>query len=292
MLRLRPWLLASVLLLVGGCTDGDVSGKPIPTPTVSRAAIPSSTPVPSPRSTLSPATASCPADYRQPVLLSGSDLGARVNLYGVLACSDGVSKMWLKNGALVPWVIDSPTTVRPSRSMRPDVLLFREVASGRGITGVLIEPGETVTFPGSPASLRMHLEAGPSWAWQTLASAKTIADGKVKDGFATRVAGVSGPRKAFVECGRSAWDATALVRSADQKSAQTPALFALDSLGLGQQAGSCGTALAELQRREPQHLVTATELATDIRRPAVSGVLNDTATATLRRLCAASPRGC
>jgi hypothetical protein len=258
-----------------GSSDGSSTLKP---PSPSRTAQPM------------PQGAPCPDKSWRKVPLIPGGFEATVALQGVTACTNDAGRLSLNNGALVPWVIEQPVLSKAAPSTDPQALLFREALSLQTLAGVAIEPGQQWFFSGDPSTLLLRVDSSISATWQMLTAVKNAADGKVKDGLAEIVSGRSPGRRAVVECARAAWDAGKDAPSAAQQFRQTPTLFVLDTVGLGQQAGACGRALQQI-RSQPQQpvLVTPDDIAGQYRRPQVAGLLDETAT-RLPRLCASLPR--
>lgn len=297
----RPLVVAAaVALLVTGCgDDADTETLPPLEPEVTFEPDPPEPEVtfepeepadPPPQAPIGTEETDCPDTHPQHVELFGSDLRAQLNLMGVTACSDGAGSLWLKNGAKVPWVVARPVVTELPGTWDPKTLLFRDSVRPPAGGGLFIEPGQDWTFPGHPEDLLLRVDAGATAAWQLVTATDNVASGKVKDGIATIAVGRSAKRGAVVQCGRAAYDAGKMYAESEQQSAQAPFVFVLESIGLGQQVGACGTALDQLRRTEPpeQVLVTSDELADQLRRPQVTAPL-DNSIAWLK-ICAGLPR--
>jgi hypothetical protein len=291
----RLVVLVTVALVIAGCgpggDDDEASGNggsvQVPALTDEGVTVPPAPPSPTVRP--APAAGRCPSTHRQEIDLVGTDLQSSLNLMGVTACTDGAGGLWLENAALVPWVIERPVvSPPPPPSTDLQTLLFREALQGMPVRGLVIEPGQAWTFSGDPATLHLSVDGGASATWQLLTAAKSVADGKRQDGWANAVTQGSPWRRVVVECARAAWSAGQAATSAAQQVGQTPTVFVVETIGLGQQTGACGTAVQQVRRTQPapQALLTAEDLAGQLRRPAVAGVI-DESVSWLPKLCGA-----
>ncbi len=268
-----------VTLLVAACGD-DSGGDDVANPTTTYESTDDPTYEPEPTVTFG-GSSDCPTTYEQPVALTSVNLQTRWNLLGVLACYDyDTGWLYLENESLVPWTLDSPLFRPPVPAPAGDnallVQLFREALAARAPSLLVIEPGESWTFPGTPRQLSLHVDPALSTLWQTYVGIQNASQGKVRDGFARLLASRSASRQAATQCGLAAYDAVKYAPSSGQQALQNPTLYVVDSLGLSQQAQGCGAALQQLADTQPreQVLLTADDLARELHAPQTSGVID------------------
>lgn len=278
-------LLVTLLLAACDHDDGSYNGGDvvIPTTTYEPTTGPTYEPTYEPEPTATVAGSSdCPDAYEQSVALTSVNLQTRWNLLGVLACYDyDTGRLHLENESLVPWTLDSPLLRPPIPAPAGDnamlVQLFREALAARAPSLLVIEPGESWNFPGTPQQLNLHVDPALSTLWQTYVGMKNASEGKVRDGFVRLVASRSASRQVATQCGLAAYDAVKYARSSGQQVLQNPTLYVVDSLGLTQQTRGCGAALQQLADTQPrkQVLLTADDLARELHAPQTSGVIDD-----------------
>lgn len=209
-----------------------------------------------------PARTRCPQDsrglrYEVPLVPAASaSLSTRLSLTDLVLCRDASDqRLMLTNKSALVWTLLTPNyTWQPQRARTPDVAAFRMALARTGPAGWPVEPGTTLTFAGSSASVSVGIADGHSWLWQAVKASEKVIDGQRKDAFAKLMRTDSARRRAVVECGIAvveAWRELEKLPQTSREALQAPALTALDMAGLGSQATTCSQQLDRAVARTP-----------------------------------------